>query len=104
MRNEISTEIASFLDLSSKPGWHEDELHDHENCLCDRGKIGKNKKAEANEKRRAYYKTEAGIDTKRKYKEKANVKRQILNHLSMIHVSKKASLSHETIEKLIKML
>ena len=55
-------------------------------------------KAVANKKRRAYYKTKAGIETKRKYMEKANVKRHISNHLSMIHGS------YETIKKLVKML
>ena len=68
------------------------------------GRQGKEKLTAANEKRRAYYKTEAGLETKRRYREKANVKRQILNQLTMLIVSKKASLCHETIEKLVKML
>ena len=72
--------------------------------MCQRGKIGKAKRAAANEKRRAYYKTDAGIETKRKYREKAAVKRQILNQLSMLNVSKKAHLCHEKIENLVKML
>ena len=30
-------------------------------CLCDRGKVGLGTRAATNEKRRAYYKTSAGI-------------------------------------------
>ena len=52
---------------------------DYETCHCDRGKTGKAKLAAANEKRRAFYKTEAGIATKKKYREKADVKRRIIN-------------------------
>ena len=51
-----------------------------------------------NKKRRAYCKTKAGIETNKKCKENANVKRHISNHLSMIHGS------YETIKKLVKML
>lgn len=104
VRGQISKEIANFLDLSSKTNWTEHELHNSETCLCNRGRKGKEKQAAANEKRRAYYKTEAGLETKRKYREKAKVKREILNQLTMLNVSKKAHLCHETIEKLIKML
>ena len=104
VRDEISSEISKFIDLTAKSNWTKDELHDKEICLCTRGKIGKEKRIEANEKRRAYYKTAAGLETKRKYREKAAVKRQILNHLSMLNVSKKANLCHEKIEHLIKML
>lgn len=104
IRDEISTEIGMNIDLANKPNWTLLQLHDHKKCLCDRGEIGLARKAEANEKRRAYYKTPAGIEMKKKYREKADVKRQILNHLSMIHVTKKAALSHETLEKLVKML
>ena len=55
-------------------------------------------KTAGNKKRRAFCKTKAGSDIKWKYKEKDNVKRNILNHLSMIHGS------YETIKKLVKML
>ena len=67
VRNQISEGITAFMDLSEKPNWHVLTLHDEETCLCDRGKLGKAKKAAANEKRRAYYKTEAGIETNAKY-------------------------------------
>ena len=104
VRDEISSNISQFIDLTAKSNWSNDELHDKETCLCSRGKIGKEKREAANEKRRAYYKTDAGLETKKRYREKAAVKRQILNQLSMLNVSKKAHLCHEKIENLIKML
>ena len=104
VRDEISSNISQFIDLTAKSNWSNDELHDKETCLCSRGKIGKEKRAAANERRRAYYKTDAGLETKRRYREKAAVKRKILNELSMLNVSKKAHLCHEKIENLIKML
>ena len=104
VREEISSSIASFLDLSTKSNWQTDALHDYETCRCDRGKAGKAKLAAANEKRRAFYKTEAGIATKKKYREKADVKRRIINELQMFTVSNKAQFSKERIENLVKLL
>ena len=104
VRDEISSKISNFIDLTAKSNWTNDELHDKETCLCSRGMIGKQKRAIANEKRRAYYKTDGCLETKRKYREKAKVKREILNQLSMLNLSKKAHLCHEKIENLIKML
>lgn len=104
VRDEISTKISEFIDFSKHLNWDIKELHDSQSCLCTRGKKGKEKQAAANAKRRDYYKTEAGLETKRKYREKAEVKRQILNQLTMLNVSKKAELCHEKIEQLIKML
>ena len=104
VRDEISSNISQFIDLAAKSNWSKKELHNKETCLCSRGEIGKNKRVAANEKRRAYYKTDAGLETKRRYREKAAVKRQILNQLSVLNVSKKAHLCHEKIENLIKML
>ena len=104
VREVISLKIADFIDLSRKKNWKHNELHDSETCLCTRGKTGKAKQAAANVKRRAYYKTEAGLETKRKYREKAEVKRKILNQLAMLNVSKKAYLCHEKIEQLVKLL
>ena len=92
------------MDITTRENWKTLALHDSEKCLCARGKIGKEKAAAANVKRRAYYKTDAGIATKKKYREKAAVKRQILNQLTMLNVSKKATLCHETIQKLVKLL
>ena len=104
VRNEISENIASHLNLDEKPNWNPRNLHNVETCTCDRGVIGKKKKEEANVKRRAFYKTEAGIAIKKEYKEKARIKRMILNQLAELNVSTKAHLQLETIENLVKQL
>ena len=104
VRDEISNSVASFLDLTGKTNWSALALHDFEECLCARGKKGKEKARDANEKRRAYYRTDAGMEMKKNYREKAALKRQLLNHLTASTVSTKAVLCHDTIEKLIKLL
>ena len=104
VRDAISRGIAKCINWGEKPNWGELALHDFEACLCNRGKAGLAKKAEANAKRRAYYKTPAGIATKKKYQERADIKRKIINQLQSINVSTKAHLSKETIENLIKLL
>ena len=104
IRDVISRGIAECLNWKEKSNWSELALHNFEACLCDRGKAGLAKRKEANDKRRAYYKTPAGIETKKKYKERADVKRKIINHLQSINVSSKAKLCKETIEKLVEML
>ena len=43
----------------------------------------------ANEKHRIFYKTDAGIAMKAKYKEKATTKRKIMDLLLAMNVSKK---------------
>ena len=101
IRNEISEGIASYLDLLNKLNWDEYNLHNIETCLCDRGKIGKEKRAAANEKRREFYKTEKGIAIKKKYREKAAVKRKILNQVMMLKVTKRAELCKQTIQELL---
>ena len=104
VRENISRGIAEYIDWQEKANWDKLALHDFDACLCDRGKAGLAKKKAANEKRKAYYQTPAGIETKKKYRERANVKRQIINQLQSINVSSKAELSKETIENLIKLL
>ena len=104
IRNWIAVRIAKHLDLEGKPNWNEYDLHDVENCTCARGNIGKKKIKDANEKRRAFYKTERGLAVKKAYKEKAAKKRQIINQLIELHKSSKASLQLETIQNLIKLL
>ena len=104
VREDISFGIAEFIDWKEKPNWKELALHDFDTCLCDRGKAGIAKRAAANERRRAYYKTPAGIETKMKYRKRADVKRQIINQLQLINVSTKVKLCKETIENLVKML
>ncbi len=86
------------MDLNFKPNWRIYELHDCKTCLCNKGEKGKTKLAATNEKKQAYYHCEAGLQTKRRYREKENLKQQILNQLSMSNMSTKASLCHETIK------
>ena len=71
VRNEISEGIAMHMDLDRKENWDRWNLHDARTCLCDRGDIGKAKRDAANEKRRAFYKTDAGVEIKKKYRENA---------------------------------
>ena len=104
VREDISRGISASIKWSEKLNWRELALHDFDSCLCDRGKAGLAKRAAANERRRAYYKTPAGVETKKKFRQRADVKRQIINQLQAINVSTKAELCKETIEKLVKML
>ena len=62
IRDEISEKVAAFLDLSCKTDWTVHELHNSETCLCSRDKKGTEERAAVNEKRRAYYKTGAGLE------------------------------------------
>lgn len=104
VRDEISEGIARYMNLGSKENWDMHNLHNVKTCLCDRGDVGKAKRDAANKKRRAFYQTDEGVAIKKKYKEKAAVKRMILNQLSELNVSKKAELSLERIANLIKQL
>lgn len=104
IRDEISEGIAMHIDLENRPTWDMHNLHNSATCLCARGDMGKAKRVVANEKRRAFYKTDAGLVMKKKYNEKAKVKKMILNQLTEINVSKKAELSLERIANLIKQL
>ena len=72
--------------------------------MCSRGKKGTEERAAVNVKRRAFYKSRAGLEMKKACREKANARRQILNQLAMLDVLKKAHFCHETIGKLVKML
>ena len=101
VRDEISKGIAQHIDLTLLANWSEKQLHNEDECLCDRGLKGKERKRIANEKRRSFYKTDAGIAIKAKYREKAATKRKIMNMLLAMNVSKKAELCKETIENLI---
>ena len=104
VRDEISTQISHHIALSNKLNWHALELHDASTCKCCRGEVGKRQRQVANEKRRAYYKTEAGIATKKAYREKAARKRQLINYLTSIYTPNKAVLCKKTIEQLLKKL
>ena len=102
-----SVELLFFSTLKIYPifgKFQNSALHDFNTCLCDRGKAGLAHRAAATEKRKAYYKTSAGIETKKKYREREDVKRKIINQLQSINVSTKAKLCKETIEQLVKLL
>ena len=94
-RDEISEKVADFLDLSWKTNWTVHELHNSKACLCSRGKNGTEERADVIEKRRTYYKTGAGLEMKKTYREKANMIRQIINQLTMLDASKKACYDHK---------
>ena len=79
-------------------------MHYFDAYLCNHEKAGLAKMAAANEKRRAYYKTPTVVESNKKYRERAEVKRQIINQLQLINVSTKAKLCKEKIENLVKML
>ena len=104
VRNEISENIASHLNLDGKLNWNSHNLHNVETCTCDRGEIGKKKREAANEKRRAFYKTDAGIEVRRKYREKPETKARLIDELCKLNVSKRSELSLETIKSLVNKL
>ena len=104
IRKWISAKIACHLDLKDKPNWNAWELHNVQSCKCDRGSIGKKKKEDANEKRKAFYKTEKGIAIKQMYKDRIAMKKKLLKQLSTMNVRKKCQKQLFDIEKLVKML
>ena len=57
--------MSCFVDLKEKANWTAHALHDFEKYTCDQGKIGKENKAAANEKRKNFYQTEAGMEIKK---------------------------------------
>ena len=79
-------------------------LHHQKSCHCENGDIGKKKRAEANQKRRNFYKTEEGQAKKRYYAEKASKKHELIRLLKEYKTLNKneAELTKETIERLIK--
>ena len=89
VRNQISENISNYIQIDQKPNWNINNLHDVQNCTCERGKIGKAKKTKANEKRRAFYKSDKGIEVRRKYREREETKTKIINELCKLNVSKK---------------
>ena len=100
----ISAKVSRHLNLHEKPNWNALNLHDVENCTCDRGNIGKRKKREANEKRRIFYKSEKGIAIKKKYKERVAMKKKLLKQLSTMNIRKKCEKQLFDIQKLVKLL
>ena len=79
-------------------------LHHHDTCCCDYGAVGMEKKRQANERRRAFYSTEAGKKIKKTYKDKMEKKRQLVKMLAELGVNKKAELQKEKIITLLRLL
>ena len=92
IRDEISKSIAFHVNLGEKLNWDELSFHDNVSCTCDRGDIGKKKREEANEKRRAFYKTDAGIEVRRKYQDKTEAKARLIDEVCKSNVCKTMSL------------
>ena len=57
------------------------------------GDVGKEKRFIANERRRAFYKTDAGTEVRRKYREKVQTNAMLIEELTKFNVSTKAELS-----------
>ena len=67
--------------------------------------IGKEKKASANKKRKEYYETQEGKETKKKYAEKNRKKNNLIRELRMMKkCGSEAELIKETIARLMQML
>ena len=104
VRSGISRLLSNYIDFSKKENWTWLNLHDAKTCKCARGDIGRKKIRDANEKGQAFYKTAKGVAVKKAYTEKAAKKRPIINQLSELKLTSKASLQLETIQTLIKHL
>ena len=77
-------------------------LHHHETCLCDFGKIGKEKKEAANKKWSDFYKTERGLAMRQKHKDRANEKKDIVALIKdLVCTSNLAEMQKETIFQLL---
>ena len=80
-------------------------LHHEESCVCENGKIGKDKKAAANKKRKEYYETPEGKQTKKYYAEKNRKKHNLIREIRMMKKGgSEAELTKETIARLIAMI
>ena len=89
--------------LKSNVSGHPHHLHHHETCLCEFGKIGREKKAAANQKRRDFYKTEQGQDIKKMYKDRAQNKKDIIKLVMDLKTGNNlAEMEKETILDLLK--
>ena len=89
--------------LKNNVSGHPHHLHHHETCLCEFGKIGRQKKAAANQKRRDFYKTEQGQDIKKMYKDRAQNKKDIIKLVMDLKTGNNlAEVEKETILDLLK--
>ena len=79
--------------------------HHQKTCHCENGKIGKEKRAAANKKRKEFYQTEKGKTVKEYYAEKARKKHELIRQLKMIKTNcNDAELTKETIAKLMTLI
>ena len=106
VRLEILRNLQQNLDeewLKNNVSGHPHHLHHHETCLCEFGKIGRQKKAAANQKRRDFYKTERGQDIKKMYKDRAQNKKDIIKLVMDLKTGNNlAEMEKETILDLLK--
>ena len=106
VRLEILRNLQQNLDeewLKNNVSGHPHHLHHHETCLCEFGKIGREKKAAANQKRRDFYKTERGQDIKKMYKDRAQNKKDIIKLVMDLKTGNNlAEMEKETILDLLK--
>ena len=78
-------------------------LHHHKTCLCEFGEVGKEKKRAANKKRSDFYETETGKEIKKKYKDRAQDRKEIIKKvMDLKSGSNLAELDKETIINLLK--
>ena len=106
IRLTILREVSKHLNKEWKAKYvsgHYHHLHHHETCLCEFGKIGKERKKVANEKRREFYKTEEGERVKNRYKETAKTRDKLIETL-MAHEpgTNLADIEKETILMLLR--
>jgi hypothetical protein len=79
-------------------------LHNFETCICDRGRLGIEKRIEANRKRRAFYETEEGKRVKENYKRKKMAKDELVKQLLQIGKGIKADLLRKEMTRLLQLL
>ena len=99
---EVSKHLSKEWESKYVSG-HYHHLHHHKTCLCEFGKIGKEKKRAANEKRREFYKTEQGERVKNRYKEIAKTRDELIEKV-MAHKpgTNLAEMEKETILRLLR--
>ena len=101
MRREIQEHIWEKLSdewlAKNVSGDGEYALHHDESCVCENGKIGKEKKAAASKKKKDFYETEEKKQKKKYYREKNKAKHALIKKV-------RVEMTKETIARLINML
>ena len=92
IRGEIQESVWENLSeerlVENVSGDGEYAIHHQETCLCENGKIGKDKKAAETNKQKEFYQTEEGKAKKEYYAEKARQKHDLIRELKKIKTSK----------------